>query len=118
MTLRSFAIFLLVGLAACGGSSSSVTPQTPNASTSTITVTVAGVPTSGITVTLSTQLNGSKPAGKTIATGATDAQGQATFNNLPAFGTICDSAEIVHGSSAQFVGACHQPFPSTDTLAF
>lgn len=113
-----FAALALVALTACGGSSSTSIPPTPNASSTTITVTVAGVPTAGITVTLSTALNGAKPSGTIIATGATNAQGQAAFNNLPSSGTICDSAEMSSSHGAQFVGACHRPFPSSDTLAF
>ncbi len=121
MTARVLPILMLlatVALTACGGGSSNNTPEAPNASSSTITVTVGGAPTAGISVTLSTSLNGSMPSGTTIATGTTNGSGQVTFNNLPASGAICDSAERSNNNQAQFVGACHQPFPSSTTLDF
>ncbi len=114
--------FLVAALAlsACGGSSSSTTPPLNNPNSTVVFVTVGGAPGVGLTVTLSTALNGTTPpANSILQTATTDATGTAIFNLLPATGKLCASVVQSAPGYATSLGKCHsQPFPASLTLAF
>jgi hypothetical protein len=109
-------LICILALPGCGGGSSM--PNTPtNPSSTLVTVqNAATAPLPGVTVTLSTGLNGQTPTG-VISTGVTGANGQVTFS-LPATGTLCISASVASGNSSTFAGNCSSPpFPSTFGLS-
>ncbi|MGD0474780.1 MAG: hypothetical protein ABSB70_16420 [Candidatus Velthaea sp.] len=107
-------VLLAFAAAGCGGSSSPATPTNPSSTAVTVS-NAAGLPLNGITVTLSTGLNGQTPTG-VIATVTTGTNGQVTFS-LPSTGLLCVSATVTLGGSTTFSGSCHSPpFPSTTTI--
>ena len=78
------------------------------------------MPTAGISVTLSTQLNNAVPVpGTILQTVTTGPTGQVTIGGLPATGQLCLSATQSAPGYAVATGACHsQPIPATATLNF
>jgi hypothetical protein len=108
--------------AGCGGSGSSITAgQSQNAPLTAVTVSeaqtfpdgsVVQVPAVGVTVSLSTGVNGTTPTG-VRATAVTSTAGVVTFTNLPASGQLCVSV----AASSLFAASCREPFPGAVTLA-
>jgi hypothetical protein len=105
-------VALALSLSACGGGGGATYL---NASSTLVTVDGStGAPLPGITVTLSSGVNGITPDG-VIATGVTNALGFVTFT-LPSRSPLCVSATL-GTNPLVFESECRPaPFPSAVTL--
>jgi hypothetical protein len=116
MIFRIALLTLVIGIAGCGGgTSSSSTPNNPSATLITLE-TATGTILPGVTITLSTGISNTNVPTGVISTQVTNSNGQATFSSLPLTGVLCVSANEPLGAGFTFVAQCFEPFPAAYTL--
>src|SRR5450755_3272003 len=115
MIFRIALLTLVIGMAGCGGGTSSSTQSNPSSALVTLE-TATGTILPGVTITLSTGISNTNVPTGVISTQVTNANGQATFSNLPSTGILCVSANEPLGKGFTFVAQCFVPFPAAYTL--